>query len=261
MNQTKADVGSKTLRGSGRTTRQMLAAPDNSLFIVRDHQAVRFMQKLADHLGKRLEVICLDHADDRLQGTDRFAVVDHHVQETVNRASLYTNVYMARGQAVRRCLQALSEEFKKRVEHFGVQSLEHPRRIHNDELVGFDPRVEGARIAMPYISTRIDLEGASFRIRDAKDPTRGVLLAALDRETHLQAVIDNLKQIGEMNSLFIRAMKFEAMNEWSDESGNVNVWLRLRLAVGPKMVFTEWTEEAKAAAAASLKTLSTNKMA
>jgi hypothetical protein len=81
------DAGYDHLRGTGRTTRLMLSAPNGALFVCHDHHfANDYARRLARHLGREdLKITHLD-ALDRFRGMNIRAIrIDHACERMTER--------------------------------------------------------------------------------------------------------------------------------------------------------------------------------
>jgi hypothetical protein len=91
------DNGDSGERGSGRTTRQLLAAPHGAHFICPNHNNAQFYTaRLADHLGRKDIVLCDPDwiTSNRWRGIPLTAVIlDHATRLTARQADMLPELY------------------------------------------------------------------------------------------------------------------------------------------------------------------------
>lgn len=73
-----------SIRGSGRTTKQIKAAPKSAIYVVHNHGFKRYCMDIAKQLGRDdIKVIDLDQYElGATRGIKNAVVFDHYVQET-----------------------------------------------------------------------------------------------------------------------------------------------------------------------------------
>lgn len=88
-----------TNRGSGQTTKQMVAAPKDAIFVWPVSRSLSYAKELARYLSRKdLVIISQEHMEERLQASTRPIIIDHGCRLTARQADMvdYINAKKAR---------------------------------------------------------------------------------------------------------------------------------------------------------------------